>query len=304
MNDASPRVSVVVLSWNTCELLGACLESLSAVEEGIALEVIVVDNASDDGSADFVEKKFPSVHLIRNETNQGYAIGNNLGAQVARGEFLLLLNSDTEVRPSALTTLVAFMESHASHGACAPLLEHESGEVQRSCKRFPNRRTALFFDTIFERWFSGNQTIPRYFMEDFDHQSSRDVDQPPGAALMVRRTLWESLGGLDPDLWLFFNDVDLCRKIHEQGFKIGYVAEARVMHHEGASTAQFPEFGLMWHQNRLTYYRKTFGWWGGQLARCMSMVRGWEELRRLRRAGADPEEMKQLRQVMTDVWRA
>lgn len=301
--DAAPRLSIVVLSWNTVELLAACLASLRAVAEELPFEVIVVDNDSADGSADMVAAEFPEFTLVRNPRNDGYAIGNNLGAERARGEYLMTLNSDTEVPPGALTTLVGFLDDHPDHGVCAPRLDHPDGTPQLSCKRFPTLKTAVFFDTVFERWFPKNREIPRYFMADFDHTTSRDVDQPPGAALVVRRALWLELGGFDSDLWLFFNDVDLCRRASALGWKVAYVADARILHHEGRSTRQFPEMGAIWHRNRLAYYRKTFGWRGAWTAKVMSAIRGWEELRRLKRSGAPPEALERVRAVVREVWR-
>jgi N-acetylglucosaminyl-diphospho-decaprenol L-rhamnosyltransferase len=299
-----PRVSVVVLSWNTRELLAACLSSLRAVAGELPFETIVVDNASADGSADMVAERFPEVRLVRSAVNHGYAIGNNLGARDARGAYLLLLNSDTEVRPGALSTLVAFLDGHPGHGACAPRLDNPDGTPQTSCKTFPTLLTCVYFDTCFDRWFPRNRVIPRYFMRDFDHATSRDVDQPPGAAFLVRRPLWEALGGFDPELWLFFNDVDLCRRLRAAGHAIAYVAEARVLHHEGKSTAQFPSMGPLWHRNRLAYYRKTFGWRGTLLARVMSTVRGAEEVLKLRRGGAPPEARRAVWTAVRDVWAA
>lgn len=298
------RLSVVVLSWNTRELLEACLSSLRAEAARTPHQLIVVDNASADGSADMVARRFPEAELLRSPRNEGYARGNNLGAARACGELLLLLNSDTEVRPGALATLVAFLDGHPGHGACGPRLDWPDGRPQLSCKRFPTLRTAVFYDTWFERRFPGNRVVPRYLMKDFDHLTSRDVDQPPGAALLVRHALWQELSGLDPQLWLFFNDVDLCRRLRARGHAIAYVAEARILHHEGKSTAQFPEFGRQWHLDRLRYYRKTFGWRGALVARLASSLRGWEELRRLRRAGAPPEAAAQVKEVVREVWGA
>lgn len=302
MTGGSPRVSVVVLSWNTRELLAACLNSLRAEGRDVPLEVIVVDNASRDGSADLVAREFPEVVLQRNERNEGYAIGNNQGAARARAELLFLLNSDTEVRPGAIGTLARFLDSHPGHGACAPRLERADGTPQPSCKTFPTLMTAVFYDTVFDRWFPNNATLPRYEMRDFDHTTSRDVDQPPAAALLVRRALWERLGGFDPALWLFYNDVDFCRRLAADGHKIAYVAEARVLHHEGQSTAQFPEFGAIWHKNRLSYYRKTFGWRGTAVARVMTTLRGWDEVRKLRRAGAPKEARRAVWRAVREVW--
>ncbi|MFT7462948.1 MAG: N-acetylglucosaminyl-diphospho-decaprenol L-rhamnosyltransferase [Pseudohongiellaceae bacterium] len=297
-------LSVVVLSWNTRDLLAACLQSLAEARDPDRWQVIVVDNGSADSSADMVAEQFPWAELVRNPVNDGYAIGNNMGAALATGEYLLLLNSDTEVEIGALNTLVSWLAARPTHGVCAPRLVHGNGEVQLSCKRFPTLGTAVFFDTIFEKLFPKNRSIPRYFMSDFDHLSTRDVDQPPGAALLIRRALWEQLSGFDPELWLFFNDVDLCRRVKAAGHLVGYVAEVKILHHEGKSTSQFPDFGTIWHKNRLAYYRKTFGWVGALLARVMTAVRGLQELHRLRSAGAPSEARRAVWRSVKEVWAA
>jgi len=298
------EISVVVLSWNTLELLRACLASLDVARRVLPLQVIVVDNASDDGSADMVAAEFAWAELLRNPVNDGYARGNNLGAARATAPWLMLLNSDTEVPPDVLPTLRDFLASHPDYGGVAPLLHHADGTVQRSCKRFPTLGVALFFDTYFERWFPQNKVLPRYFMSDFDHEHSADVDQPPAAAFLLSRAHWEQLGGFDERLWLFFNDVDLCRRLHARGLKIRYLAEARILHHEGKSTSRFHEMGREWHRNRLAYFRKVFGLRGTLLCRLMSSLRGWEEARKLKRAGAPPEARARVWQIVKEIWTA
>lgn len=308
MSDAAaappPEVSVVVLSWNTAELLRACLASLEPLRESLPLQVIVVDNASEDESARLVEEQFPWAELVVNKRNEGYARGNNIGAERAVAPWLMLLNSDTEVPAGVLEQLHDFLVDNPTHGGVAPLLHHADGEVQRSCKTFPELRTAVFFDTWFERWFPNNRVLPFYFMKDFDHEHSRDVDQPPAAAFMLSRALWEELGGFDEKLWLFFNDVDLCRRIHARGLKVHYLAEARILHHEGKSTSRFHEMGREWHRNRLAYYRKHYGFLGTLLCRIMSSLRGWEEARALKRGGAPPEARARVWQVVREIWSA
>lgn len=285
---ATPALSVVVLSWNTRELTLACLRALAAdAAAGPAREVVVVDNGSHDGSADAIATAFPEVRLLRNAQNLGYAVGNNQGARAARGEWLCLLNSDTEVRPGALATLVGFLRAHPEYGAAAPRLSNPDGSVQRACMRFPGLATALCFDTLFGKFWPGSRVEARYFMRDFDHLHSRDVDQPPGACVVVRREEYLALGGLDPELFLFFNDVDFCRRLWRAGRRIRYVAEADVLHHGGASTRGHPQFVVVWHRNRLAYYRKHYGRLGGWWIRAIVRWRGLEEWFRLGRRHAD-----------------
>lgn len=276
MSDA-PVLSIVVLSWNTEELLRACLSSLRAVPDDLDFEVIVVDNASSDPSADMVAREFPECHLIRNRANLGYAEGNNVGIRAARGRHVFLLNSDTEVAADAPGLLVDFLERNPGYGAVGARLMNLDGTTQRACMRFPTLLVALGFDNWFGDRFPLRAVIDRYFYRDFDHESSRDVDQPPAAALVIPRRVLDEVGLLDPDLFLFFNDVELCERITRAGFFIHYLAGARVKHHGGASTRRYGDFALEWHKNRARYYQRRFGAFGFALAKLMTAWRAWEE---------------------------
>jgi GT2 family glycosyltransferase len=267
-----PKLSVVIPSWNTRELLAACLDALGAADLP-ETETIVVENASADGSAEMVAERFPDVVLVRNAENRGFAGGCNQGMALSRGRFVLLLNSDTEVARDAIARLIAWLEAHPAYGAAAPLLHHPDGRVQPSLKRFPGLATALWFSTPLQRWFPDNAELRRYFMRDADQAASADVDQPPAACLLIRRDVLELVGPFDEALWLFYNDVDLSKRMAAAGFKTRYVAEARVLHHEGASTSKYGRFVVEWQRNRLTYYRKHHGWFGGiWLKACVSLA--------------------------------
>jgi len=300
-------LSVVVLSWNTRELTLACLRALFAEAPKHSREVIVVDNGSDDGSADAVVASYPQVRMIRNAENRLYAAGNNQGASAAAGDYVVTLNSDTEVRVGALDQLVDFLRSEPEYGAVAPRLSDPDGSVQRACQRFPTFATALCFDSWFGSFWPGRRAVARYLMEDFDHLSSRDVDQPPGAVCMLRAEDWRALGGFDEDLALFYNDVDLCLRIHARGQKIRYLATAEVMHHRGASTRNFAKMLVTWHRNRLTYYRKHYGRIGSLWVWLCVRLRIWEEWWSIgRRNRRDPQrkrdERAHLRQSQRELW--
>lgn len=302
-----PTLSVVVLSWNTRQLTLACLAALHAEKPTHSREVIVVDNGSEDGSADAVAGAYPDVRVIRNEDNRLYAAGNNQGAAVASGAFVVTLNSDTEVRSGALDLLVDFLRANPSYGAVAPRLSDPDGSVQRACMRFPTLATALCFDSWFGTFWPGRRIVARYVMEDFDHLESRDVDQPPGAVCMLRAEDWRALDGFDEDLALFYNDVDLCLRIHARGQKIRYLASAEVMHHRGASTKNFAKMLVIWHRNRLTYYRKHYGRLGGLWVRLCVRLRIWEEWWSIgRRNRRDPKRKRDerafLRQSQRELW--
>ncbi len=288
---AAPVLSVVIPSWNTKDYLAACLRTLAAAEKP-ACEVIVVENGSQDGSLEFLRAAHPEVRLIANERNEGFARGSNQGMRIARGSYVLLLNTDTEVAPDAVARLVRFLEQNPAYGAVAPRLVHRDGTTQRTVQEFPSLKTALFFSTPFERWFPDSRELRRYFMRDWDQESSRDVDQPPAAVLLLRRAVLEQVGFFDEELWLFYNDVDLAKRIRAAGWKTHYLAEAKVLHHVGGSTSKFADFVATWQRDRLRYYRKHHGrvgaWW---LKACVSFTFGdWALTQLVRRLRGRPSE--------------
>lgn len=253
-------LSIVILSWNTRELTRTCLCSLADDDTRHSREVIVVDNASEDGSPDMIAEEFPEVILLRNSENRLYAMGNNQGVSRATGRFLCLLNSDTEVGRGALDRMVNFLERNQEYGAVAPKLLNADGSVQHSCRRFPGLLNPLVHSTKLGQFWPCARLAKRTRMIDFDHVHSCDVEQPPGVCIIMRRQEYLDLGGLDPGLSLFFNDVDLCRRLWKEGRRIRYVAEAEILHHWGASTRQARPLAL-WHRNREAYYRKHYGAW-------------------------------------------
>lgn len=291
MTDA-PVLSVVIPSWNTRDYLARCLETLDLARKPTT-EVIVVENGSTDGSAEYVAEHWPHVRLIRNAENQGFARGSNQGLREARGRYVLLLNTDTELFPDSVARLVEFLETHPAHGAVAPRLVHRDGRTQRTVQALPTLKTALFFSTPLERWFPESAELRRYFLRDWDQESSRDVDQPPAAVLLLRREVLERVGVFDEDLWLFYNDVDLAIRMRKAGFRTHYLAEARVVHHVGGSTSKFADFLTVWQRDRLRFYRKHHGWLGGVwLKACVTLTfTDWlvtQLARRLRGRPADP----------------
>ena len=289
------ELSVVVLSWNTRELTLACLDALARDPGRRAREVIVLDNASTDGSADAIASLHPGVRLVRNAENAGYARGNNQGVALASGEHVCLLNSDTEVRLGALDLLVDFLLANPGYGAVGPRLVNPDGSVQKACQRFPGLLTALCFDTWLGKLWPGTLVERRYHYRDFDHVHTRDVEQPPGACLVMRTAEYRALGGFDESLWLFFNDVDLCKRVWGAGKRIRYLAEAEVLHHGGASTRRCPTMVVTWHRNRLAYYRKHYGALAMPYVRAVVRMRALEEWLRARRKHASEDDVKKER---------
>jgi N-acetylglucosaminyl-diphospho-decaprenol L-rhamnosyltransferase len=263
----APDLSVIVLSWNTRDLLRECLESVERGRGALSVEVVVIDNASSDGSAEMVAAQFPSARLARNDSNRGYATGVNQGIALSTGRKICLLGSDTRVAPDALPKLCAFLDAHPAAGAVAPRLVNPDGTVQRACMRFPTLKTVVYWDTFLARWFPKNAELVRYQYKDWDHSGTRVVDQPPGTCLVIPRGVVDKIGSMDERLWLFFNDVDWALRMRDAGLDLWYLDDADVVHHLGGSTRHYSDFGAEWHRNRIAFYRKHFRFVGVAMAK-------------------------------------
>jgi GT2 family glycosyltransferase len=232
------RISVIVVSWNVAKLLNVCLQTLRRDLENIESEVFVVDNASADGSAAMVAADHPWVKLIANDKNLGFAAANNQALKLSRGDYILLLNPDTELVAGAIPELVSFLESHPQAGIVAPQLVNSDGSIQRSCRAFPTFLGMLYELLGLSRLFPNNPLFGSYKMLDFNHDQLREVDQPEGACLLLRRAVIEQVGILDEGYFMLFEEVDWCYRIKQAGFQIWFDPEAHVVHHYGQSIKQ------------------------------------------------------------------
>lgn len=261
-------LSIIIVNWNTRDLLRACLRSLEEACADVAHEVIVVDNASTDGSAAMVAAEFPQVRLVANAENVGYAKGNNQGIELARGEWLWLLNPDTEVLPNTAETLLRFMQEHPDCGALGCKLLNPPSETtdrrpltahQYSCRTFPTPDVIIMEALGLSRLFPRHRWFGKYRMTWWDYDDVREVDQPMASSLLIRREVIEQVGGMDEAFPIFFNDVDLCYRIKQAGWKICFTPDAQVTHHGGASTRQAKRQMIREsHQSLLRFYEKHY----------------------------------------------
>jgi GT2 family glycosyltransferase len=259
-----PFVSALIVNWNTCEHLRRCLQALQRCPQPPDLEVIVVDNASSDGSAEVVRREFLQARLIANDRNLGYAAANNQAAKVAQGRYLLLLNPDAEVTDDAIAKLLAFAETHPEAGAVAPKLVYPDGRLQPSLRSFPTPAALLFATLPLDKLFALRPSpltafLGHYRLTWFRYDRIAEVEQPMASALLVRREAWEQVGGMDETMPIFFNDVDFCWRLKKAGWRIYFLPDAVVIHHHGAST-RLLGVGKLWasHQGLLRFYDKHF----------------------------------------------
>ncbi len=250
-------ISITICSWNTLEDTRACLQSLREAKDEGSFEVVVVDNASEDGSADMVESEFPEFVLLRQYTNLGFTGGHNLAIEQAKGRDVALLNSDTVVHPGAIRTIIAYMGAHPETGVVGPKLLNPDGSLQMSCRRFPNPVAAAFRNTWLGRMFPNNRYVREYLMADFEHDQPREVDWVSGAALFIRREVIEKIGLLDDEFFMYCEDVDYCKRTWDAGFKVVYLPDAVITHAIGKSSDQVPNRMIArFHLSMLRYYRK------------------------------------------------
>ena len=229
-------VSVLVISFNTRELTLACLRSLLEQTARTALEVIVVDNASDDGSAEAIAGAFPSVRLIRLQTNVGFAAANNLAARHAGGDFLLLLNPDTVVLDSAVDTLVTFARDNPQAHIFGGRTVFADGQLNGgSCWRRPTPWSALCIGTGLTSLFPESAIFARESYGAWKRDDVREVDIVSGCFLLIRRAAWTELGGFDPMFFMYGEDADLCLRAQRLGYRCLITPEARIVHYGGAS---------------------------------------------------------------------
>jgi GT2 family glycosyltransferase len=251
-------LSVVVVSFNGKDYLRRCLASLLEHTKGVSFEAIVVDNASWDGSAQMVQDEFPQVVLIRLPVNVGFAAGCNRGIERAAGEFVLLLNPDTELAEDAFSPMVAYCRQNPSVGLLGPKLVNSDGSLQLSCRHFPSHLTSLFNrQSILTRLLPGNPFSRRYLMTDWAHDRIVPVDWLSGACVMLRREMVERIGGMDEGYFMYIEDVDLCYRAHQAGYEVVYFPQVAVTHHIGRSTETMPNRSIVqWHRSMWRYYRK------------------------------------------------
>jgi len=284
-------LSIVIVNWNTCDLLVKCLQSIVAdcgpqiaivAEEASderphrpTIEVFVVDNGSSDDSARMVKARFPWAHLIENAENVGFARANNQAIDLANGKYILLLNSDTEVHPGAFAALIDFMEKTPGAGAAGAHLLNSDGTLQPACQPMltPWREFVrlIFLDRFFH--------VTTYEAEWWKTEEPRRTEVIKGACLMLRRTALEQVGPLDGSYFMYTEEVDLCYRLSEAGWQLWWVPAAKVTHHGEASSRQVAQtMYIQLYRSKIQFYRKYGGDRRAALFKRLLRVAYWPRL--------------------------
>jgi len=253
-NNAPMDLSVIIVNWNTKLLLHECIESLCSHPPQRSMEIIVVDNASIDGSCEMVESCFPQVKLIRNSQNVGFARANNVAIEASSGKYVALVNSDVRVLPGCLDALADFLDRNPSVGNVGPRVLNSDLTLQASTRNFPNLWNnfcaALGLATAFPRrkWCSGEPMLY------FDHARTRRVDVLVGCFWLLRRSAIEQIGMLDEDFFMYGEDLDWCRRCWDAGWEIVFSPDAEAIHHRGRSSAAQPVRAAVTQQYSVLHY--------------------------------------------------
>lgn len=231
-------VSVIIVSYNSLPVLRFCLDSLQRQTYAGSVEIIVVDNASHDGTPEMVANDYPGVRLLAERENWGFSRGVNLGIRAARGKYFLIINPDTVFKENSLRELVDFMEENDDAGIVGPKLVFHDGNLQYSCRRFYTWKVLLLRRTFLGKIFRNSKAVADHLMLEYDHETTEEVDWLLGACMFVRRSAVEAVGLMDERFFLYFEDVDWCYRMKQGGWKVYYYPRSIVVHGYARESAQ------------------------------------------------------------------
>lgn len=230
-------LSIIVVNYNVKEFLKNLIDSIKKATQNFSSEIIVVDNASDDGSVELIKDKFPEIILIDNKTNLGFGKANNQGLQIAKGKFILLINPDTLVAEDTFTKMIEFFNANPEAGMAGCKILNPDGTLQLACRRsFPGPWTAFTKVTGLSTIFPKSKLFARYNLTYLDENQTYEVDAISGSFMMMRKEVYEKVGGFDEQFFMYGEDLDLCYRIQKAGYKIFYVHSTQIIHYKGEST--------------------------------------------------------------------
>lgn len=260
MNHSQIDISIIIINWNTKELLLGCLESIEKEGSECSLEVVVVDNGSVDGSVEAARENYPRVKLIQNGRNLGFAKANNIGIEASTGRYVCLVNSDVKVMPACFAKLVDYMDTNNSIGIIGPKILWPDMSLQDSCRRFPNLWNNLCEILYLNKLFPKLEVFGGEHMIFFPHDRMIKVDGLVGCFLMIRRSALTEVGLFDERFFIYSEEIDLCKRFRKSGWEIVFYPDAQAIHYGRASSSQDPSrFSFEQHRSRLQYWEKHSG---------------------------------------------
>jgi GT2 family glycosyltransferase len=230
-------LSIIIVNYNVKEFLQNLIHSINKAAKNFSFEIIIVDNASDDGSEQFIKEKFPEVKLICNSYNEGFSKANNKGLSIASGKYILLINPDTLVSEDTFQKMIEFFESYPQAGMAGCKILNPDGSLQLACRRsFPGPWTSFCKVTGLSSLFPKSKLFARYNLTYLDENETYEVDAISGSFMMMRRDAYEKVGGLDEQFFMYGEDLDLCYRFQKSGYKVFYVHSTQIIHYKGEST--------------------------------------------------------------------
>lgn len=304
-NEPCIDVSVIIVNWNTRELLLDVIESLKETTRRASLEIIVVDNDSKDGSQDALRQRYPDVTLIQNEDNLGFAKANNRGFAVARGKAICLVNTDVIAKAGVIDELLAYLEEHPKVALVGPRTYNESGAVRQNCRRLPNLVNALG-DHL---WLKKTGLVPGRALPPRTYEYTHPAEVLSGCFLMVRRSALEEVGPLDEDFFFYGEDTDWGKRFNDAGWGCVYHPKAEAVHFGGGSTKAYPvAYYLTMEKADLLYWRKHHPAWKRgiyaaiRLAHNVISVVGWSAIWLTSRGRREQAALKVRGNAINSVW--
>jgi len=250
-------ISVIIVNWNTKKLLLDCIKSLLSNKSRYETEIIVVDNASSDGSPEAVKEQFPNIKLICNNKNLGFAKANNIGLEASKGRYVCLINSDIIFRNNCLDSMYEYINLHSTIGIIGPKLLWPDLKMQLSCRHFPTLRNNFCMAAGLSRLFPRSHFFSGEHMSYFSHNETRQVDALTGAFLMIRKEAIDQVGMLDESFFFYCEEIDLCKRIREVGWEIVFFPHAEVIHYiRGSSSKEPVRFRKQFVLSNYKYWQK------------------------------------------------
>ncbi len=251
-------ITVIIVNWKVRHLVEQCLDSILSNKEDFNIEIIVVDNDSSDGISEMIMMQYPFVKMIALSSNQGFAKANNLGIKRAKGEFIFLLNPDTKITKGFFSKTVSYLRKNTDIGILGPHILNSDGSLQPSVRRSPDLISQILILLKLKNILVNNKYLNRYLFKDFDYNKEQIVEQIMGAAMIIRHSLIKKLGLLDESFFLWFEEVDYCKRAKDKNIRIKYLPEAKIIHYGGSSFGQQKTLKkqLMFNKSLLHYFYK------------------------------------------------
>ena len=251
-------LSVIIINWNTKKLLDQCLSSVFKHTKDLKFEVIVVDNNSQDSSQALVEKKFPKTKLILNKDNLGFTKANNQGIKVAKGKYILLLNSDTYLIENSFKKIIKRAQKLKNLGALGPQLLNDDKSIQQSVGFFPNLPQVFFWMTFIDDFAGGQHLKPYHVDHNAFYKKDREVDWVTAAAILVPRTVIKKVGKLDENIFMYGEETEWCYRIKKAGFKVYFSPTAKIIHIGRGSSKKIPTSAFIGEYQGVIYFYKKY----------------------------------------------